>query len=50
MTPFHCSCGNVLFFDIVSIALDPTRTIGYLRGVITLSLEEADDTWRQINR
>lgn len=39
-----------LAFDIVSIALDPTRTIGYLRGVITLSLEEADDTWRQINR
>ncbi len=39
-----------LAFEIVSTTLDPTLTTGYLRGVITLSMEEADDTWRQINR
>lgn len=39
-----------LGFDIVSTTLDPAATTGHLRGVITVSLEEADDTWRQINR
>ena len=39
-----------LAFDIVSTTLDPRVTMGHLGGVITVSLEEADDTWRQINR
>lgn len=38
-----------LGFDILSTTLDPSATMGHLRGVITVSLEEADDTWRQIN-
>lgn len=41
---------NGLAFDIVSTTLNPAATTGHLRGVITVSLEEADDTWRQINR
>jgi hypothetical protein len=41
---------NGLAFDIVSTTLDPRVTMGHLGGVITVSLEEADDTWRQINR
>lgn len=41
---------NGLAFDIVSTTLDPRVTMGHLNGVITVSLEEADDTWRQINR
>lgn len=41
---------NGLAFDIVSTRLDPAATTGHLSGVITVSLEEADDTWRQINR
>jgi hypothetical protein len=41
---------NCLAFDIVSTTLDPRATMGHFRGVITVSLEEADDTWRQINR
>lgn len=41
---------NGLAFDIVSTTLDPAATTGHLSGVITVSLEEADDTWRQINR
>ena len=41
---------NGLAFDIVSTMLDPRATMGHLGGVITVSLEEADDTWRQINR
>lgn len=41
---------NGLAFDIVSTSLDPAATTGHLSGVITVSLEEADDTWRQINR
>lgn len=41
---------NGLAFDIVSTRLDPAATMGHLSGVITVSLEEADDTWRQINR
>lgn len=39
-----------LAFDIVSTALNPSITTGHLNGVITLNLEEADDTYRQINR
>ena len=39
-----------LAFDIVSTIVDPTVTTGHLQGVITLNLEEADDTYRQINR
>lgn len=41
---------NGLAFDIVSTLLNPAMTTGHLNGVITVSLEEADDTWRQINR
>jgi hypothetical protein len=41
---------NGLAFDIVSTTLNPAATTGHLSGVITVSLEEADDTWRQINR
>lgn len=39
-----------LAFDLVSTAADPAITTGHLNGVITLNLEEADDTYRQINR
>jgi hypothetical protein len=39
-----------LAFDIVSNLADPKVTIGHLNGVITVNLEEADDTYRQINR
>ena len=39
-----------LAFDIVSTLADPTVTTGHLRGVITVNLEEADDTYRQFNR
>jgi hypothetical protein len=39
-----------LAFDIVSVRTDPTKTMGHLNGVITVNLEEADDTYRQINR
>ncbi len=39
-----------LAFDIVSAAANPTVTMGHLNGVITVNLEEADDTYRQINQ
>lgn len=39
-----------LAFDLVSTTVDPAITTGHLNGVITLNLEEADDTYRQINR
>lgn len=39
-----------LAFDIVSTIVNPAVTTGHLNGVITLNLEEADDTYRQINR
>ena len=39
-----------LAFDIVSAISDPKATMGHLNGVITVNLEEADDTYRQINR
>ncbi len=39
-----------LAFDIVSVRTDPTKTMGHLNNVITVNLEEADDTYRQINR
>lgn len=39
-----------LSFDIVSASIDPAVTMGHLNGVITVNLEEADDTYRQINR
>ncbi|MFO1486625.1 MAG: putative zinc-binding metallopeptidase [Verrucomicrobiaceae bacterium] len=39
-----------LSFDILSTVANPTVTTGHLNGVITLNLEEADDTYRQINR
>lgn len=41
---------NGLAFDIVSTTVDPAVTTGHLQGVITVNLEEADDTYRQINR
>jgi hypothetical protein len=44
------SPANGLAFDIVSNIADPKVTIGHLNGVITVNLEEADDTYRQINR
>ena len=39
-----------LAFDIVSSVANPEVTMGHLNGVITVNLEEADDTYRQINR
>ena len=39
-----------LAFDIISTVSNPTVTTGHLNGVITVNLEEADDTYRQINR
>lgn len=39
-----------LAFDIVSTAINPEVTTGHLNGVITVNLEEADDTYRQFNR
>lgn len=39
-----------LAFDMVSNIADPKVTIGHLEGVITVNVEEADDTYRQINR
>ena len=39
-----------LAFDIVSTLVNPTVTTGHLNGVITVNLEEADDTYRQFNR
>lgn len=39
-----------LAFDIVSSLSNPSVTTGHLNGVITVNLEEADDTYRQINR
>jgi len=39
-----------LAFDIVSTVSNPAVTTGHLNGVITVNLEEADDTYRQINR
>lgn len=39
-----------LAFDIISTVSNPKVTTGHLNGVITVNLEEADDTYRQINR
>ena len=39
-----------LAFDIVSTLSNPTVTMGHLNGIITVNLEEADDTYRQFNR
>lgn len=39
-----------LAFAIVSTVLDPSVTTGHLHGLITVNLEEADDSYRQINR
>jgi hypothetical protein len=39
-----------LAFDIVSTISNPDVTMGHLNGVITVNLEEADDTYRQINQ
>jgi hypothetical protein len=41
---------NGLAFDIVSSLSNPEVTTGHLNGVITVNLEEADDTYRQFNR
>jgi hypothetical protein len=41
---------NGLAFDFVSTLSNPNVTTGHLNGVITVNLEEADDTYRQINR
>lgn len=41
---------NGLAFDIVSTLKNPDVTTGHLNGVITVNLEEADDTYRQFNR
>lgn len=41
---------NGMAFDIVSTVINPKATTGHLNGVITVNLEEADDTYRQINR
>lgn len=39
-----------LAFDIVSTLSNPEVTTGHLNGLITVNLEEADDTYRQFNR
>jgi hypothetical protein len=39
-----------LAFDIVSTLSNPSVTMGHLNGIITVNLEEADDTYRQFNR
>ncbi len=39
-----------LAFDIVSTITNPEITMGHLNGVITVNLEEADDSYRQINK
>ncbi len=39
-----------LAFDMISSLANPEVTTGHLNGVITVNLEEADDTYRQINR
>ncbi len=39
-----------LAFEIISTVLNPGVTTGHLNGVITVNLEEADDTYRQINQ
>lgn len=39
-----------LAFDIVSTLSNPSVTTGHLNGVITVNLEEADDSYRQFNR
>lgn len=39
-----------LAFDLVSTSADPKVTMGHLDGVITVTLEEADDAYRQLNR
>jgi hypothetical protein len=39
-----------LAFDFLSIIADPKATMGHLKGVITLNIEEADDVYRQISR
>ncbi len=39
-----------LAFDTVSTLSNPEVTTGHLNGIITVNLEEADDTYRQFNR
>ncbi|HEY1081564.1 MAG TPA: putative zinc-binding metallopeptidase, partial [Prosthecobacter sp.] len=39
-----------LAFEIASTLLNSSVTTGHLNGIITMNLEEADDTYRQINR
>lgn len=39
-----------LAFDMVSSIANPEVTTGHLNGVITVNLEEADDSYRQFNR
>jgi hypothetical protein len=39
-----------LAFDIISTVANPEVTTGHLNGVITVNLEEADDTYRQFSR
>jgi len=39
-----------LAFEIMSTILNPSVSTGHLNGIITVNLEEADDTYRQINR
>ena len=39
-----------LAFDIVSTLSNPSVTTGHLNGVITVNLEEADDSYRQFNQ
>ncbi len=50
MTPGGRNVIDGLTFRIVSTRLDSGVTMGHLNGLITVNLEEADDTYRQINR
>lgn len=48
--PGRGRAAEALAFEIVSTVANPAVTTGHLNGVITVNLEEADDTYRQINR
>lgn len=50
LSPPGLGRADSLAFDIVSTVANPEVTTGHLNGVITVNLEEADDTYRQINR
>lgn len=50
MVPGGSGLFDGLTFRIVSTRMDSGVTMGHLNGLITVNLEEADDTYRQIHR